>query len=59
MLWDSAERLLPTLISSDHAECNEPSKGKQLPFRPVERLFIAGLAKKYLELFIGNLHITE
>lgn len=59
MLWASAERLLPTLISSNHTECNESSKGKQLPFQPVECLFIAGLAKKNLELFIGNLHITE
>lgn len=59
MLWASAGRLLPTLICSNHAECNESSKGKQLPFRPVEHLFIAGLAKKNLELFIGNLHITE
>ena len=59
MLWASAGRLLPTLICSNHAECNESSMGKQLPFRPVEHLFIAGLAKKNLELFIGNLHITE
>lgn len=52
----SARKLLHL---SNCAEINEFSEGKQLPFRPVEHLFIAGLAKKSLELFIGNLHITK